>query len=462
MTKGYIYFGLQIFAVLFFGATICSGQNILYNAPAETAPHEGTWLQWPHNNLYGPWYQDDVEPTWIAMTNALQSGEKVHIVAYDADELAHIQEVLSNADVPLTNVDFFIFPTDDVWVRDNGPMFVYDTNNNLTVLDWGFNGWGHDTPYTLCDAVPPLVGNALNLPIVDLSAMVLEGGAIVHDGDGTMMATRSSIVHASRNPLLSEIEIEDYLTTYMGIEHFIWLDGVYGLEITDMHIDGFAKFVDSSTMVTMEENDLAYWEVPQNDINTLYSATNQSGVPYTYVYLPLTENDVVTTFGWNLGYKGSYVNYYVGNSVVVVPTYNDPNDAVAIDILQGVYPNRTVVGIDVRNIYEYGGMIHCFTQQQPIDLTTSLMEQNAEEYALFQNSPNPFNGTTKIRYESPSGAAAWLDVYDATGRHIFTVTPLAGEQCFVLSAADFDSGLYTYVLVVDGRAVSSRLMVVTK
>jgi agmatine deiminase len=339
-----------------------------YIMPAEEAKHEGTWLQWPHNYLYGPWYRDDVEPSWVAMTAALQAGEKVHIIAYDSTELNHIKSVLNQASVPMGNIDFFIYKTDDVWVRDNGPIFVYDNNNNLVVLDWGFNGWGNDTPFSLCDSIPFQVSRDLSLPRVDLSAMVLEGGAIEHDGNGTMMATRSSVTHSSRNPNLTEAQIEQYLTNYMGFTKFIWLDGVYGLEITDMHIDGFARFANDSTIVTMNRADLIYWDVPAADIDTLFSASDVDGNAYAFSYLPLTQNDVVTTYGKNLGYKGSYVNYYIGNKVVLVPTYNDPNDSLAVQLVQNLYPNRTAIGVDVRNLYEYGGMIHCVTQQQPINL----------------------------------------------------------------------------------------------
>jgi len=165
------------------------------------------------------------------------------------------------------------------------------------------------------------------------------------------------------------------LTRYMGITQFIWLDGIYGLEITDMHIDGFVKFADENTIVTMDSLDLISWEVPVSDISAVYAATNTSGTAYNYLYLPLTQNNVITTYNDNLGYKGSYVNYYIGNDVVLVPTYNDPMDVSAISILQGFYSNRTVVGVDVRNLYAYGGMIHCVTQQQPIDLNAVGIEE---------------------------------------------------------------------------------------
>ena len=344
--------------------------------PEEADEHEGTWLQWPHNNLYGPWFIEDVEPTFIAMTQNLQAGEKVHIIATDNSEMNRIINVLNNEGIPLTNIDFYVFPTDDVWIRDNGPMFVYDQNNDLSIVDWGFNGWGNDTPYGNCDLIPGAVGSELAMSVSDVNGVILEGGAIEHDGHGTLMATRSSVTHSSRNPELTEQQIEDSLTKYVGVTNFIWLDGIYGLEITDMHINGFVKFVNDTLLVTMDSLDLIYWDVPPADISTLYNATNVNNVVYERIYLPLTQNNVVTTYNDNLGYRGSYVNYYIGNEVVLVPTYNDPNDAVAINILQGIYTNRTAVGVDVRDLYAYGGMIHCVTQQQPVDLNELSVEND--------------------------------------------------------------------------------------
>ncbi len=435
-------------------------QTILYTMPEETEEHEGTWLQWPHNHLYGPYYRDDVEPTWIAMTNALQSREKVHIIAYDAAEQSHIISVLTSAAVPLGNVDFFVHETDDVWIRDNGPMFVYDQNDELIILDWGFNGWGGDTPYSLCDVIPQGVSMDLSLPRVDLGAMVLEGGAIEHDGNGTMMATRSSVTHSSRNPSLTETQIEEYITTNTGITKFIWLDGLYGSEITDMHIDGFVKFANDSTIVTMNNADLLYWEVTQSDIDLLYGATDINAVPYNFVYIPLTQNDVVTAYGTNLGYKGSYVNYYIANTVVLVPTYEDPNDAVAMAIIQGLYPGRAVVGIDVRNLYEYGGMVHCVTQQQPVDLASSGVTESAGSLMqLFQNCPNPFSQFTTIAFSVETSSPVDLSVYDAAG-HLVYKKVVAENGSVNLDAASFHNGIYFYTLAVNGITMGSRRMIV--
>ena len=196
--------------------------------------------------------------------------------------------------------------------------------------------------------------------------MKVEGGGFEIDGNGTFMATKSSILNSNRNKGMTQAQAEGIFTQYLGVTNFIWLDGVPGLEVTDMHIDGFARFGDENTIVTMNATNLNYWEVPQSDITKLYAAKDANGQAYDFVHLPLTQNNVKTAYGKNLGYKGSYVNFYVANTKVLVPFYNDPNDQVAKNILQSLYPTKTVVGIDVRNLYENGGMIHCVTQQQPL------------------------------------------------------------------------------------------------
>lgn len=336
--------------------------------PEETAQHEATWLQWPHHYTYGKTYRERLDETWVAMTKALVSSEKVHIIAYNRAEQKCIQSLLSRAKIPLTNIDFTIRRTDDVWVRDNGPVFVYDHNAQLKMTDWGFNGWGFDTPYRKDDRVPAAVQKKLGVPRINLNDVVLEGGAVEVDGNGTLMATRSSVLGPLRNPGISEREMEGLFETYLGATNVIWLDGAPGgkEDITDTHIDGFARFGNEDTIVTMGMNDLFYWGLGTHDIDTLYAARDVEGARYDYLYLPLTRNNVRTAYGKNLGYKGSYVNYYVANSVVLMPAYNDPNDRVARAKLQKLYPNRTVISIDVRNLYENGGMIHCVTQQQPV------------------------------------------------------------------------------------------------
>lgn len=345
---------------------IPDGKEILYTMPAESYAHEGTWLQWPQKYQYGETYRNRLEATWIAMAREIISGENLHIIAYNEEAKLRIISQLTEANIPQEKIDFYLFKTNDVWVRDNGPIYVRDKSGALTIEGWGFNGWGDKEAFNYDNEIPDEVAVAEKIPFVQLNKkMILEGGAVELDGKGSLMATRSAVLNKNRNPGMTQKQAEALFATYLGATHFIWLDGVAGLDITDMHIDGFARFGENNTIITMSPDDLAIWELTDKDINTLYDATNIAGQPYNYVVLPLTQNNVITTYGKDLGYQGSYVNYYITNDKVLVPNYNDPNDAKANAIVQTLYPDRKVVGIDVRNLYANGGMVHCVTQQQP-------------------------------------------------------------------------------------------------
>lgn len=294
--------------------------------------------------------------------------ENVHIIAYNKYEQNYIYDLLYDEGIDMDKIDFYIVPTDDVWARDTAPIFVYDKNNNMKLMDWGFNGWGKKTPYKKDAAISKKLSKQLGMENIDLNNVVLEGGAFELDGNGTFLSTRSSVTNKNRNAKLSEAEIEKYVAENLGVTNFIWLDGVAGLDITDFHIDGIAKFYNQSTLVTMNRADLEESGLTNKDFTTLMNAKNRSNKPYKFEYLPISKNNVVLDNGENLGYKGSYINYYVGNAVVLVPNYNDPHDKIANDVIQKLYPDREVVGIDIRELYKDGGMIHCVTQQQPISL----------------------------------------------------------------------------------------------
>lgn len=447
-----------------------------YQMPAETLPHEGTWLQWPHQYEYGITYRNRLDATWVAMTSALVASEKVHIIAYNATEQTRIENLLTAASVSLTNVDFKLFQTNDVWIRDNGPIFVRDTGGGLHIEDWGFNGWGGDYNYNLCNSIPTSVGTAISIPVVNLnSLMVLEGGAYELDGNGVFLATKSSILTqtnsggalAIRNPGMSQTQAETIITQYIGATKFIWLDGFLSPDdITDAHIDGFAKFANDSTLVTMNNTDLLYWGLSPTDITTLYESSNVSNVPYNKVYVPLTQNDVVTTYGNNLGYKGSYCNYYIGNTVVLVPNYNDPNDAVANAIIQGLHPGRTVIGIDCRNLYENGGMVHCVTQQQPVaSISTGSNGNFKEEIKVGQNFPNPFNQSTIINLPPVANAKVKIIIYNSLGQIVsnsLNSDISMVNHSLTISADNLGNGVYTYWVTIDNGNVISGRMVVLK
>lgn len=215
--------------------------------------------------------------------------------------------------------------------------------------------------------------------------MVNEGGSIEVDGRGTLMAKRSSIINNNRNPGATQADVEAYFRRYFGVTNFIWLDGTPGLEITDDHIgkhmaascccrwkdyhvltaipclddippDGTARFAHGDTIVTLEKQDF----IVPSEYDVLTQATDVDGKPYKIVHLPLTSKKIA-----GLGEHGLYINYYVGNEVVVFPIFQDPNDQMAIDITRALYPGKTVVPIDFTELYMDGGLAHCVTMQQP-------------------------------------------------------------------------------------------------
>ncbi|MBI1838216.1 MAG: agmatine deiminase family protein [Flavobacteriia bacterium] len=436
-----------------------------YSMPAEDLEHEGTWLQWPHQYEYGMAYRNSLDATWIAMTSALQSNEQVHIIAYNTTEKNRIIGLLNAANVPLTNVDFIIEPTNDVWVRDNGPLYVRDATGNLLIEDWGFNGWGGDYNYNFCNPIPTELANLNGTTVLDLNnVMTVEGGAYEMDGNGVFLATKSAIlsqtnpttqIHSIRNLGMSEAQANAIITQYLGATKFYWLEGAFSTDdITDFHIDGFVKFVPGNKLVTMSDADLLYWGVIQSDIAILNSMTNANNVPYTKIIIPLTQNDVVTTNGTNLGYKGSYANYYVANNRVLVPNYNDPNDAVANNIIAGLYPGRTVVGIDVRNLYQNGGMVHCVTQQQPKQMASSGLLKMGNTNKKTTVYPNPTNRYSNLMIHSEKSTVCSLELYNTLGELIYSVEKcqlIAGENKLTLDLEKIENGIYFCKIFIENN-----------
>lgn len=333
-----------------------------YQFPSEEQRHEGTWLNWPHHHTYGKKYRDEIEAIFLEIAYILHYGEKIHIIAYDKKEQARITELLVAKQVNMTQIDFVIAKSDDVWSRDTGPMFVIDQSGRLTVADFGFDGWGRKTPYKNDDKIPRAVAAAKGLPIVDISDFVLEGGSVELDGNGTAMLCKSAVLSKNRNKGMSIQQAESYLSRYLGVSNFIWLEGVVGEDITDAHIDGMARFYDDKTLLSVSRKDFMdlYEEIRESDYDLLLNARNTRGDPYKVITLPMTAENVK-----GLDYKGSYLNYYVGNEAVLVPIYNDINDQAALTVLSALYQGRRIVPIDVTALYAYGGMLHCITQQQP-------------------------------------------------------------------------------------------------
>lgn len=352
-------------------------QNGFY-MPAEWEKHEGTWLQWPHENRYKG-YQMRLETIWLAMTEALHENEVVHVAVIDERRKEHLLKQFEFYGFDLDNVDIHIIPTDDVWARDNGPIFLVNENKEVVITDWNFNGWGGRFPSEKDSSVPERIAELLSIPFFK-APVVLEGGGIEVNGKGTLLATRSSIINPNRNPGKTQEEIEEALKQYLGVKHFIWLTGVpkelsdkVG-DITDFHIDGSARFVDESTVLYNWVDDPSDPSFPyfQKHLSELKESLTESGKPLTLVPLPIPESEIISTMNTTTSSPfraspsfGLYINFYVANTVVIVPVYGDINDVKAKNIISDHYPDRKIIGIPAHVIAELGGMIHCVTQQQP-------------------------------------------------------------------------------------------------
>ncbi len=242
-----------------------------YRMPAEWEPHDGTWLQWPQDKVYRG-YELKLEGTWLAMVDALHRDETAHVIVADERQRDHVAGQLNYFGIGLDNVKLYVIATNDVWARDNGPIFVVNDDGDVAITDWEFDGWGKRFPCDLDTLVPAAIGRALSMPVFS-PAMVLEGGAVEVNGTGTFMATRTSIIDPHRNPGRDQEQIEAVLRDYLGVRHFIWLTGagrgeceLWGDE-TDSHIDIVARFTDESTVLynwTDDRSDPRLWPACQD------------------------------------------------------------------------------------------------------------------------------------------------------------------------------------------------------
>lgn len=346
-----------------------------YRMPAEWETHEGTWLQWPQEKLYRG-YELKLEGMWLTMVDALHRHENVHIIVRDERQRDHVEHQLDYFEIGPANVDMYIIPTDDVWARDNGPIFVVNKDGDVAITNWEFNGWAGRFAYQLDNQVPAIIAEQLSLPVFD-PPMVLEGGAVEVNGKGTFMATRTSIIDPHRNPGKSQEEIEEILGDYLGVRHFIWLTGAgrgecekWGDE-TDSRIDIVARFTDESTVLhnwTDNSTDPRYSSFVKT-YEELQEATTESGKRLTLVPLPVPESyqtSAMATWRQSTLADAAYSNYLVANGVVLVPVFGHENDERGKGIIQEQFPNREVIGINAVGLIEHGGAIGCVTQPQPL------------------------------------------------------------------------------------------------
>lgn len=339
-----------------------------YTFPAEWAPHAATWISWPRpEGISFPGFYHRAIGDVARVVEAISTFEPVCISVPNANYERIVREHLRKSGTRLAKVRFFHVPTNECWARDHGPAFVQRRRRGrleTAIVDWGFNAWGGKyPPWDADDAVPTRVGAALGLPVFQ-APIVMEGGAIDVNGDGTLLTTTSCLLNKNRNPGVSKAEIEAYLRAYYGQRHIVWLgEGIAG-DDTDGHVDDLARFVDARTIVTAVEADPAddNFRVLRDNRKRLDKARDADGRPFTIVELPMPKP--VVHEGQRL--PATYVNFLFVNGGLLVPTFGDRvNDRRALATLQKALPGRRVVGVDCRALIWGLGAIHCLTQQQP-------------------------------------------------------------------------------------------------
>lgn len=332
-------------------------RDLGFAMPAEWEPHAATWMSWPADDDLWFGHLSGVREEFAALVATIARFEPVHLLVRDSESEADARARLSGA-----NVTYHRVPLDDVWMRDNGPIFV-KRGDDVAFVNWRFNAWGGKFNWEHDDRVPEYVAQYLDAAHWDCPH-VLEGGALEITGDGVGLTTRSCLLTETRNPGLGEEGYTFLLNDYLGTRKWLWLEGGLENDHTDGHIDTITRFTDPKTIVSSVESnpDDANHAVMKRNLEALRGMTDADGAFFRVVELPLPERRLEGAEG---RLPPTYANFYIGNGFVVVPQYGDPNDERALEVLRPLFPEREVIGLSSRAIIEGGGSFHCVTQQQP-------------------------------------------------------------------------------------------------
>ncbi|HME55742.1 MAG TPA: agmatine deiminase family protein [Candidatus Lokiarchaeia archaeon] len=339
-----------------------------YRMPAEFERQHAIWLAWPHNEdtFYGTDNVAEVEHVYVQSITALHSGQFIDLLVSDDNMKDRATEMLATAGVSMKKIIFHEIPTVDVWLRDYGPTFVINpaTPQPLAMIKWRFTAWGGKyDDLALDDRIPwDMQERAIHVPAFD-PGIVLEGGSIDVNGQGCVLTTEQCLLNPNRNPSLSRRQIEQQLMDYLNVKKVLWLnEGIAG-DDTDGHVDDIARFITPNIIACAYEDDPGdenHAPLIEN-YQRLSRMTDGQGKRFTIVKLPMP--GVVEYNGTRV--PASYLNFYIGNEAVVVPVFSHENDAVAIEILQKLFPTRKVVGIECTKLVYGLGTLHCSSQQQP-------------------------------------------------------------------------------------------------
>jgi agmatine deiminase len=332
--------------------------------PAEWQAHEATWLAWPIPTPFWRNSFSQLENTWLTMVQALHRVERVSILVQDHVQEEHVKKLLTSHSVALSSIQFYPLKTIEPWIRDYGPIFVKrQSDSKSVIIDWKFNAWGGKYP-GLCvnDFIPEKIAHLVD--VVSISEdTILEGGALDVNGCGEALVTEECVLNPNRNLHMRREDIEKKLHDRLGIVKTHWLKGGLEGDDTDGHIDNVARFINETTIVYAQEKnqEAVNFKMLSDNEERLKKIKNLKGKAFQLVPIPLPRKSSINQKGLPM----SYVNFYIANGVVLVPTFGDDNDKEALRILKPCFPNRSVIAIDSQVLIEGKGAIHCVTQQQP-------------------------------------------------------------------------------------------------
>ncbi len=362
-------------------AVLCGGYVVGYSskqmtklysiAPStmqdETKKHKRTWMVFVANSdIWSPRQIPKVKKDLALLATTIAKYEPVSMLVSKADKLEAIRLLggLDRHKYPITLVEFV---ADDLWIRDTAPVFVLDKEGKKGAINFNFNGWGKKQKYRHDSKIADFIAKKSKSKIIN-SNYVLEGGSIEIDGTGTAILTESSVLNDNRNPNTTKKELEKELKTLLGLKKIIWLKGIKGEDITDGHVDFYARFVKVGTVLMARENDTGSYDydITRENIKKVQNSTDASGDRLKVIII-----DNPTIYNKSFGiddFAPGYMGYYVCNHAIIIQKFGDTiADQKAYATIQRQFPDRTIEQISIDGIASGGGTIHCSTQQEPID-----------------------------------------------------------------------------------------------
>lgn len=344
--------------------------DLNYRIPAEWEKHQATWLGWPHNKTDWPGKFSPIPWVYGEIVRKISEGEYVHILVESKKHKENAERVLKAVGVDLAKIKLFILKTDRGWVRDSGPAFVKDNSSNVSLVNFRFNAWAKYSNYKKDEKLPFFISKKLGMkkfvPIHNRMHVCLEGGSIDINGKGTLITTEECLMDPKiqvRNPGFTKNDYEEVFRNYLGISNVLWLGkGIVG-DDTHGHVDDLCRFVNKNTVVLVQEKKStdANYTLLQENRERLESMKLENGSKVNVVEIPMP--DPVVFKGERL--PASYANFYISNKYVLVPTFNDLKDRIALGVLGELFTDRTVIGIHAVDLVWGLGTIHCLTHEQP-------------------------------------------------------------------------------------------------